>query len=375
MRPEWSESDKDNETITLSEHNIALLTSSFSGTLPNSEWRKVRNSFPAPDVSQTRFPCLDSVFKTSTKPEVRSADSELARIQAFGLDPVGPLARVVHALDPESVEDMSAEDARSAAWDAIKLLGNTSGQISKLRQRKILKAVNPDMQDLADEDTFSEAAPDLFGQGFEAKMKGRAKSLKLISASSSSNPPPAPKKFFLRGPLLGPPERRRPSQPRGEDILVEERPIQDSSQEVAPLTVIGRDLPVHVIPCSLVASCQSLTSTLVKRGVVPLKGTSQVGAKVTGRLALFLDNWQKVTHDRWVLEIVQGYRLELLQEPVQSVCPRMLQTSPHEQSLLQEEILSMLQKGAITQLTPRDSTAGFYSSLFWYRVVVVHWCG
>ena len=42
----------------------------------------------------------------------------------------------------------------------------------------------------------------------------------------------------------------------------------------------------------------------------------------------------------------------------------MLQTSPHEQSLLQEEILSMLQKGAITQLTPRDATAGFYSSLF-----------
>ena len=196
MRPEWSESDQDDETITLSEHNIALLTSSFSGTLPNSEWRKVRNSFSAPDVSQIRCPRLNLVFKTSTKPEVRSADSERARIQGFVLDPVGPLARVVHALDPESAEGMSAEDAHSAAWDAIKLLGNASGQISKLRRRKILKAVNPDMQDLADEDTFSKAAPDLFGQGFEAKMKGRAKSLKLISASSSSKPHRPPRSFF-----------------------------------------------------------------------------------------------------------------------------------------------------------------------------------
>ena len=65
-----------------------------------------------------------------------------------------------------------------------------------------------------------------------------------------------------------------------------------------------------------------------------------------------------------VLETVQGYRLELLREPVQTVHPRMLQTSPHEQNLLQEEILSMLQKGEITQLTPRDATTGFYSSLF-----------
>ena len=241
VRPEWSESDQDDETITLSEHNIALLTSSFSGTLPNSERRKVRNSFPAPDVSQIRCPRLDLVFKTSTKPEVRSADSELARIQGFVLDPVGPLARVVHALDPESAEGMSAEDARSAAWNAIKLLGNASSQISKLWRRKIIKAVNPDMQDLADEDTFSKAAPDLFGQGFEAKMKGRAKSLKLISAS-----PTGPQEVFSRGLLLRPPERWQPSQLQGEDILVEERPIQDSSQEVAPQTVIGRDLPVHV---------------------------------------------------------------------------------------------------------------------------------
>ena len=56
-----------------------------------------------------------------------------------------------------------------------------------------------------------------------------------------------------------------------------------------------------------------------QRGVVPLKGTLQeVRVKVAGRLALFHNNWLKVTHDQWVLETVQGYRLEFLREPVQT---------------------------------------------------------
>ena len=42
---------------------------------------------------------------------------------------------------------------------------------------------------------FTKAAPDLFGQGFEAKMKEKAESLKLISAAKT---PAGPKKF-LRG--------------------------------------------------------------------------------------------------------------------------------------------------------------------------------
>jgi hypothetical protein len=59
----------------------------------------------------------------------------------------------------------------------------------------VLKSVNPDMQDLADEDeVFKEASPNLFGSGFEAKMKERVESLKLLSGSLAK--PPAPKKFF-----------------------------------------------------------------------------------------------------------------------------------------------------------------------------------
>ena len=75
------------------------------------------------------------------------------------------------------------EDARAAVADAIRLLGNASAGMSRLRRKRILKSVNLDIADLAEEDIFQSAAPNLFGSGFEAKMKERAESVKLLSAS------------------------------------------------------------------------------------------------------------------------------------------------------------------------------------------------
>ena len=49
-----------------------------------------------------------------------------------------------------------------------------------------------------------------------------------------------------------------------------------------------------------------------------MKDCVQTEMPIAKRLASFLKNWSKVTQDQWVLNTVQGYRLELLQEPVQS---------------------------------------------------------
>ena len=119
-------------------------------------------------MSETSCPNLDPVFKSSVKAEVKTADSELARIEAFMLDSVGPLASVLNAME-KCGDDFTLEDAQSALRNAIKLLGNTSSQICRLRRQKILKAVNPDIQDLADEEIYSDAAPNLFGQASKEK--------------------------------------------------------------------------------------------------------------------------------------------------------------------------------------------------------------
>ena len=87
---------------------------------------------------------------------------------------MAPLMQLQHALDEEGGESLSLETARSVLSDAIRLLGNASANISRLRRKKILKALNPDIQDLADEDIFRDAAPNLFGQVFVSKMKERA---------------------------------------------------------------------------------------------------------------------------------------------------------------------------------------------------------
>ena len=199
---DWSDDEDEGNgppvPATLSEDNLALVASSFSATLPNATRRKVRATFPLPELRETRCPRLDSIFKSSSvAAEVKAADAELARIQAFVLDPVGPLIRVLKATEDDPDDPgITVEDAKSAVADAIKLLGNASAQISRLRRKKVLKAVNPEIQDLADEDIFAAAAPDLFGAGFETRMKERADSMKLLHAA---RPPSTSKKFFHGG--------------------------------------------------------------------------------------------------------------------------------------------------------------------------------
>ena len=151
-RWELSSDEDEEQAFMLSERSVVLFTSAFSSTLSNTEQRKVRKSLPVPNVSKTRCPRLDPVFKSSVKAEVKMADSELARIQAFVLDQVGPLATVLKAME-EGGDDFTL-DAQSGLRDAIKLLGNASSQICRLRRRKILKAVNPDIQDLANEEIY-----------------------------------------------------------------------------------------------------------------------------------------------------------------------------------------------------------------------------
>ena len=161
------------------------------------------------------------MFKSaSVKPEAKTTDAELARLQAFVLDPVGPLTNILHRLDEE---DYSLDEAKSDVSEALRLLGNASSQISRTRRKKVLKSLNPDIQDLAgEEDLFKAAAPNLFGAGFEAKMKDRAESVKLLSKAKA--PPPQHKKFFRGGRSTAPRRGSGHSQRGGKQWQRQEKP-------------------------------------------------------------------------------------------------------------------------------------------------------
>ena len=89
-------------------------------------------------------------------------------------------------------------------------------------------------------------------------------------------------------------------------------------------------------------------STYMAFGVCPLEDGLQVGVKIAGRLTLFRNNWAKVTQE--------GYRLELLGRPVQTVPPREVHTSSLEQNLVQEEIKSESDRGIDRTFPIRNQT-------------------
>ena len=227
--PQWSDSEEEERVenedgrsgapsvIELSEDNAAFVSSAFTTVLPSAERKRVRDSFPHPGLEATRCPRLDPLFKTaSVNKDTKSTDAELARIQSLINDPATPLIQLLHSLDT-----VSCEDARLAITAAIKLLGNASANMSRLRRKRVLKSVNPDIADLAEDDILKSSAPNLFGPGFEGKMKERAESVKLLTASKA---PPPNRKFFRGGRPPAPP--RGGGQPRrgGRQWLRSDRP-------------------------------------------------------------------------------------------------------------------------------------------------------
>ena len=81
-----------------------------------------------------------------------------------------------------------------------------------------------------------------------------------------------------------------------------------------------------------------------------------------GRLRFFLENWKKLTHDTFILKVVQGCQIPLLSEPTQFSSPSEVQTKQEEQILVDQEIEKMLEKQAIKSVQP--SKDQFLSTLF-----------
>jgi len=68
------------------------------------------------------------------------------------------------------------------------------------------------------------------------------------------------------------------------------------------------------------------------------------------RLVHCQQNWLKVTQYRWVLNTIQGYRIDFSSMPHQSVIPHCPQYSAEQTHLISEEVTELLQKGAIEEI-------------------------
>ena len=70
-----------------------------------------------------------------------------------------------------------------------------------------------------------------------------------------------------------------------------------------------------------------------------------------GRLPHCIHNWQSITTDQWVLQVVKAYRLELVSVPIQTSKPVAIENRSN-QVLVGQEVQKLLDKGAMKIVNP-----------------------
>ena len=81
-----------------------------------------------------------------------------------------------------------------------------------------------------------------------------------------------------------------------------------------------------------------------------------------GNIKNQLDKWKLITTDPWILEVVQGYKLELESAPQQQVVPKPIQFSASERGAIQQEIENFLSKGIIIKSSHEEGE--YISNIF-----------
>ena len=81
-----------------------------------------------------------------------------------------------------------------------------------------------------------------------------------------------------------------------------------------------------------------------------------------GRVKHFVKNWQKLTNNPMILDIVRGYEIPFILPSWQSKLPNSCQLTKEASDLVDQEVQDMLKKGAIVVTDPKEDQ--FLTSLF-----------
>ena len=152
-------------------------------------------------------------------------DRKLSRLQNFVLDATGPLAAAYDELVGENEAYPDPDRIQQAIQLSLRILGNASAQISQERRTKALSRLNPDLKSLVEDEDFSNAAPNLFGAGFEKKAKERSKAVTCLRKASSSDLKKIGEHNSRRFPRIPPSVERR----QRERWPLPQRTLQESS--------------------------------------------------------------------------------------------------------------------------------------------------
>ncbi len=82
-----------------------------------------------------------------------------------------------------------------------------------------------------------------------------------------------------------------------------------------------------------------------------------------GQLKLFLPEWQRITYDRWILNTILGYNIEMEVVPFQNCKPKPTMFSAYETALIDKEITQFLNKQIIEEVC-LPAEGEYYSNIF-----------
>ena len=334
--PRWDDQDEESanvesqKVVQVSENTQKAIKTAFGRLLHNTARLQTRKTYPFPMTEDTKCPKLDGVVKQNLTKEIRDTDSNVAKLQTLTLDAVAPL---VHILEEAQRGSLTVKTAVDAAGAALALLGNASAHMTCERRKRVLRDLNKDLLPLAeDEEVFKGAAPLLFGETFERRMK----ELKMPAALYGSETWDRP--VFSEGPLplsrSGGRQLQRKRQgsevqplstKKQRQTLPEEGQSQQETVTVESVTVnVFMSLPlVHVLPEMQIFYPSTIANQLKCMGIEPIATElARKNLPLAGRIRHFLPNWVKLTQDPWVLEAVQGFRVPFTQQPFQKQPPK-----------------------------------------------------
>ena len=351
---EWSLKSKDAKYI-----NKALVTYVSNKTIEDSilKDKPVPKNIHKPEE-------LDDTWETRLEKRHRDSietDNALKKVQTNLRNVFGPLTKLWKSVDEATDnqdERLKKEEVLTSLEQCITVIAKVNNDITYARRSRILNKFTRDKKKTAKtlkkyDDLFDDTEGMLFGRTFEKKLKKKGKAKKsqheVLMALNDSNSSrrghrPAP---FRDGPTgIG-------QGKIGITTQVRKKP----KAQITHLSMSCLQTPGEKLQES------QLDHSKINPGIKNLfKDFQQPSVPLAGRLRYFTQNWRKLTNDSNILSIVEGLKLEFLEEPKQNSPPFVAKMTPEKKQLMEQEIQDMLRKGAITPVKPRRDQ--FLSSVF-----------
>ena len=180
---------------------LSTFLNTASKRLNRVKRRSLVKTFPRPDVDCIYTPSLDQYLKPFVQ-GVAAPDKPLKELQDKVLDILGPLSTIYenlwsmfHTMEKDSAIELDKESVSMlmrCIKHAMHMTGDVSTHLAGKRRELVLQKINPLLTSLANEE-FTDTKRQLFGPGFEQRLKIRPETAETIGKASKVGKP------FFRG--------------------------------------------------------------------------------------------------------------------------------------------------------------------------------